>query len=518
MLPAPRRAAVQLLGLGLLSLSLYAWLLWRYPLLEGLARGRANWATLGERTLAAGLIHGVVYGALALIYLLALRSTVRQGGALSNAIIWGVWLSAALLLLGVFPGESLDIFDYLFRGRMLAEHGASPLAVSPSRYRDLPFYSFITWRGQVDTYGPLWEYASGATAWSVGRLMRPSFSATAALPAYLTGYRLLALGFSALCGALIAAIVRRRNPALMTAALLAWLWNPLVLTATAIGAHNDVILVGWLLLALLLLQRRRWSCGLIVLALAAHVKLTALLLLPVVGLWLVRRVGWAQATRSGLTALAVSVPLSWLLYAPLGGWATLPRMLRERTQFLINSPADLLYRWLQEQALWGEPEARRLATLAATLAFCAVAAIVIGWMLNLRAALQPGTTNPLTDADLWRCGLAVTIAYLLIGSFWLMPWYGLWALPLAALLPERRAIQGWIAGLTLAALWSGLAADTFTFLNPPQFTPGEVSRATVLVYYLPLLSVVAIQILRISGRRRGERTLRERDRPARNLT
>jgi hypothetical protein len=75
------------------------------------------------------------------------------------------------VLLFAYPGESLDIFDYTFRGRMLVEYGASPLAISPTPYSDRPFYRFITWRGQVDTYGPLWEYASGSVAWAVGRLL-----------------------------------------------------------------------------------------------------------------------------------------------------------------------------------------------------------------------------------------------------------------------------------------------------------------------------------------------------------
>ena len=234
-----------LLLLALASIGLYAWLALRYPLLPGLVIGRASWATLAERSLAAGLLHGGVYTLLIGFYLLALGSSARQHDTVPDqrrvlALIWGGWLVMAAMLLGAYPGESLDIFDYLFRGRMLAEYGASPLAGSPTPFGGRPFYRFITRRGQVDTYGPLWEYASGGVAWAVGRLLpRPITETTVALAIYITAYRLLAILFSGLCGALVYDIARRHRPALAPAALLAWLWNPLLLTASAVGAHND---------------------------------------------------------------------------------------------------------------------------------------------------------------------------------------------------------------------------------------------------------------------------------------
>lgn len=482
-----------------LSLALYAWIAWRYPLLEGLAQGRATWGTLGGRSLSAGLLHAAVYGALVVLYAVALKSSLtsnraQSGSALARPasllprfsasllpLIWLTWACASLILLFSYPGESLDIFDYLFRGRMIAEYGASPLAQSPTPFADKPFWEFITWRGQVDTYGPLWEYASGGVAWLVGMLVpRPIGATTSELSVYITGYRLLAVAMSGLCGLLIYAIIHRHKPDQASAALLAWLWNPLLLISSAVGAHNDVIMALFVLLALWLLQRQRWIAGVVALLLAAHVKLTALLVLPVVGLYLLRRTGWRRALSMGGIALAIMVPLSWLLYAPLGGWATLPRMLRERTLFLANSPADLLYRWLQEQEGWAEATARQFAMSGSTALFCLIAAALLFALLRLPSV---------DDEALWRCGLAVSVAYLLAGSFWFMPWYVLWALPLAALLPTSRWARAWLPALSLAALWSALAADVLGVLLVPRLAPTTVSYISVGVLYLPLLLV-----------------------------
>src|SRR4029453_2065084 len=126
---------------------------------------------------------------------------------------------------GAAPPGSFDVFDYVFRGRMIVEYGASPLATAPVAFQYRPFYNYTTWRGQVDTYGPLWEYASGAAAWAVHYV----FGRADSLGAYIVGYRLMAVCLTGLCALLIALIVRHSAPQLVPAALLAWLWNPLVL-------------------------------------------------------------------------------------------------------------------------------------------------------------------------------------------------------------------------------------------------------------------------------------------------
>jgi len=395
-----------LIGIGLANTLLYALgVAARYPLVIGLQHPRANWSTLVDYSLQAGFIHAGVYALLILGYMLALRLMVRLDGRMPRmaiTVIFVGWLLFSAVLLRAYPGESLDIFDYSFRGRMLVESGASPLAVAPVAFQSQPFYEYITWRGQVDTYGPLWEYASATVAGAVQYLAGRADS----LAAYIIGYRLMAIAFAGLCGAAIAAIVHRSAPQHVGAALLAWLWNPLLLTTTAIGAHNDILMMLAVLAALLLFQRRRWVWGLLALVLAAHVKLTALLILPIVALWLLRRCGWLRAIRIGALAFGLAIPASWILYAPLGGWVTLRRMLQERSRLLINSPADLVYRMLQERFGWAEPAAWRVTTLGATLLFF--------------------------------IGAAVTLVYLLIGSFWFQHWYLLWVLAPAALLPANR--------------------------------------------------------------------------------
>ena len=72
------------------------------------------------------------------------------------------------------------------------------------------------------------------------------------LIAYVMGYRLLAIALTGVSAWLIMSMVRRNRPNLATAALAAWLWSPMLLIATAIGAHNNDILLQFLIEALVL--------------------------------------------------------------------------------------------------------------------------------------------------------------------------------------------------------------------------------------------------------------------------
>ena len=481
-----------LIGLGLISALLYArGITAAYPLAVGLRDPRVGWYWISGRSVRAGIVFAVVLGLLMLGYALALRLTLRPratcGRAITPIIIAG-WLVSAFALLGAYPGESFDIFDYVFRGRMIVEYGASPLAVAPFVFSNQPFYEYITWRGQVDTYGPIWEYASGAVAWVVPRVVGRSDSQIA----YIVGYRLLAVLLAGMCGLLIALIVRRSDPARAQTALLAWLWNPLVLITTAIGAHNDILMLLALLLALWLFQRQLWIGGLLALVLAAHVKLTALLILPVVGIWLLRRRGWAGAFRDSVMALALALPLSWLLYAPFGGWFTLQRMLQERARLLINSPADLIYHMLQERYGWAESAAWRITTLGATLLFFAAATMLLAWFWWSTRQRVAADSSQSGDTWFWNSCVIITLAYLLIGSFWFQQWYLLWAIGPAVLLPTSRWTLTLLPAYCLGALGSNLTNSFLRNLPGLPFSATQISAINVLAQVLPLLCVLLV--------------------------
>jgi hypothetical protein len=485
--------------LGLASAVLYGiGITARYPLMTGLLEPRGTWVTLVGASWGALGAHIGVYAALTVLYVLALH-TARSlpDGAQTRRVIVGVWLTCSVLLLGAYPGgESHDIFDYLFRGRMMAELGASPLAIAPNQFSRAPYYLYISWHGHVDTYGPLWEYTSATVAVIVRAVLQgvglwfnelPSCPDEAAscnvLAAYVTGYRLLAIGMAGLTGALLYGIVRRVRPADAPAALVAWLWSPILLMGTALGAHNDIVMLALMGGVFSLFQQRHYLLGLLALVLAVHVKLTALLVAPVIAVWLLIKVGWRRAGGYSVVALAIAAPLSWLLYMPLGGWATLPRMLNERTLFVAASPANVVYRWLYDTQGWGAPDAREAVQQGATLFFAGVALVLLGLMWReLRHTTE--------EAVLWRTSCTVTLAYLLIGSFWFQHWYVLWALAPAALLPGSMVLRLILPWYSFGALSANIAGNMLATLVEPLPNRLTLAMLDALIIVAPLVVVL----------------------------
>ena len=470
------------LKLGILSLaSFILWLLLakQYPLAPSLDEPRATWASMAGATWSNAIYHLLIYIGLFLIYVLVLRilptsdpedKLVKRR---QNWLIILTWLVFSGVLLFAAPaGESHDIFDYLFRGRMITEYNANPLVDIPDDF-DLstPFTRYLAWRKYVDTYGPVWEFSSAAIAngvhyvtdkfgwWDENYPVCPkSPESCRLLIVYITSYRLLEIALTGISGWLIYRIVENTHSQLAPMALAAWLLNPLTLISTAVGGHNDAVMLVFVILSWWLLQRRRPILALLALIVGAHVKLTALIWLPTSALWIIWRWGWRRTLKICLISVTIGVVISWLFYMPFGGWQTLPQMLSERSKFLANSFWRILYHQLNYRWNWSLENARQLSTILPSVLASAGAFIVPLWMFNFRPKRwrRVETVDPNQEVILWHTLTAVSMLYLLVGSFWFQHWYILWALAPTVLMPNSHLTRSTLPWLAFGALSSNL--------------------------------------------------------------
>jgi hypothetical protein len=218
--------------------------------------------------------------------------------------------------------------------------------------------------------------------------------------------------------------------------------------------------------------------GLLLLVLAAHVKLTAMIFVPVALVWLWRRDGVWRTVMSGAIVAVLGAGLSWLLYQPLGGWGTLAKNLYERSILSANSIGELAYLYVRF-GLGVERYAAQIPVGRAMLLFFAVLAggFMLRWMLR----------RPLpTPAALGELGAVIALLYLSIGSFWFQSWYVIWVIALAALSPDsilnRRTVPVYSGMVLLAAV----GADYARHSNPQMLTGWQVSTLVVVCMLVPL--------------------------------
>ncbi|HSE82290.1 MAG TPA: glycosyltransferase 87 family protein [Gaiellaceae bacterium] len=345
----------------------------------------------------AWLYLGLLIAAFA-AYLAGLGLLSRAGGiARRNAV---VALACALQLLPLAGPVllSTDVYTYWDYARISTEHGGNPYVDVPSDYPDDVAYPLMGsyWYDTSSVYGPGFTLASEAHALAVGE------SAEAAS----WTYRVLA---AAAMVALVLLAARLSTRPAFAAAFVGW--NPLLAVHFAGGGHNDAWMMAFVLAALAFAAAGRTALAGVSWALAIAIKWVPLLFLPL-RLLEARRTGRRIDHRGLALGLGVVVAIATWRYGLswLGAVGPLASNLAEdRARYAIPIRVASI----------GLPEAGVAAAFA--VAFLAAYA----WLLR--------------EAWRGRARLALTTGLLLVCTSWLVPWYAVWAVPLAAVEEDRTA-------------------------------------------------------------------------------
>lgn len=378
----------------------------------------------------SGPLHGLGMGissssfqVLTLVMCASYAAVLLASRALSGRAI-GVSIAVAygLLLIGP-PLISQDVFGYLAFARLGALHGLDPYTHVPAEAPTDASFPFIGWPFQHSPYGPLFTLGSYAIA-------------PLGLAGGLWALKALAVGASLGAIALVAKAARRMGRSARMATVFVGL-NPVLLVLAAGGAHNDTLVLLALAGALALAAGHTASIAAdeptranrvgrdgsyplrsaaAVMAVGVGVKASAGLVLPFMMLAPPR---WRERARVAGGAVAALALLALLAVVGFGAHAFgFVGALGEQQQLIATHslPAETA-RWV---GLAGLPNWWRDLFL-------------VGFVIVLAATLWLTARG----AD-WRAMAGWATLALLLSTAWLLPWYAIWALPLAALADSRR--------------------------------------------------------------------------------
>ena len=344
----------------------------------GLLEGDSTWAWLylaGEIGAFAGYVSAL---------LLLRRGVARM------ALVASLAVAIQLAPLGTPLLISSDAWTYWDYGRIAVVHDANPYTQPPRDFPDDPAYPHIggAWHGATSVYGPLFTISSEPVSAAAGS------SADAAAWLFKSLAVLAMLGTVALA----ARLAPRR---LFAVALVGW--NPLLALHFAGGGHNDAWMALLVMAALALGAggRRQWAG--VSWAAAVFVKWIAVVFLPLRALEARasrRRVGHLGfAVGAAVIAGAASAQFGWHWLEAFG---PLARNANKETQFALPHRLKEL----------GVPHDVALGLFAAGFAVAYI------WLLG--------------QAWRGRARLGLAAGVLLCASPYLVPWYAVWALPVAA--------------------------------------------------------------------------------------
>ena len=326
-----------------------------------------------------------------------------------------VWGAIALLVIGFAAAPvalSHDVYSYVDYARLGVAHGLDPYSHPPSAVPSDPAYAEVDWTEARSAYGPLFTLSTYPLAWlQVGVAVAVLKAAAAAA----------VLGIALI----VARIAPARGVHPLRAAAFVGL-NPLVLVHVVGGAHNDGLAMLLAMLAVAAVLGRRELAGGALLAAAFAVKATA----------------------------AVAAPFALLGSAPTGRkplytWGNRP--VGERWRFLAGAAAAAFaigfasyaafgWSWLEALGLAGENQGRT-SHMSVPVTFARLTG-VDPEAVRIAALSIYGATVVWLLAWTWRGGDWVRAAAwaslgLLLATAWLLPWYLVWALPLAAISRDR---------------------------------------------------------------------------------
>ncbi len=338
---------------------------------------------------------GVVLVVMFAAYLLALGLSATMSPRAAAVAIVGAHVAVILAP----PLLSADVFGYLGYARLGTLHGVSPYAEGAAALAGDPVRPFVLWHNVTSPYGPLFTLASYALV-------------PLGIPVGLWTLKAIAGTCSLGAIALVWRTARRLGRPPIPAALFLGL-NPLVLIYGVGGAHNDLVVALMVMgaIALLTAEREGAAGGGVVAAIA--LKTSAGLVAPYM------LAGARQRQRFlGSAALAAVVVVAAAALALGGHVLGSVSALREQQQLTaIHSVPSELGRLL---GLGGITTGIRVVATAGLL-------VTVG----------------LTVGRAWRGSDWIAMAgwatlALLVTTAWLLPWYVVWLLPLAALSADRR--------------------------------------------------------------------------------
>jgi hypothetical protein len=223
--------------------------------------------------------------------------------------IFAAWCAPIVVMPPIF---SHDIYVYAAQGQMV-DHGINPYLHGPQALGGGAFLALVDpiWKNSIASYGPVWERLGG---WVVAASRHDVLAS-------IVGFRLIALIGVAMIAwgvtELARSVGRSRTMAFTLAAL-----NPLTLLILLGSSHNDAMMVGLLVLGCIAARRGHAFTGLALCAVAAQIKIPAILGDVYIGWWwstsvpnwrtrIERLLAAGAASAAWIVAIGAAAQLGW---------------------------------------------------------------------------------------------------------------------------------------------------------------------------------------------------------------
>ena len=210
-----------------------------------------------------------IIGVMFALYGLTLK--LVQKNLIERKTLFIIVVFLSVILFFAYNAFSYDLFNYIFDAKILAHYGQNPYEHKALDYSGDPMLSFMHWTHRVYPYGPIWLLIT--------------------VPIYFIGFGyflvtfylfklLMALSF--IGSALLIEKIAKKTGVNPMFAVAAFALNPLVLIESLVSAHNDIVMIVFALLALLMYLEKKYIKSLLFIVISIAIKYATALIIPAI--------------------------------------------------------------------------------------------------------------------------------------------------------------------------------------------------------------------------------------------
>jgi len=219
-----------------------------------------------QRPLSASLFL-ILTGGLFTVYISLLRLILKQKISESHIKIF---VGISLLCLLAYPAFSHDLFNYMFDARIATYYHLSPYFFKALDFPTDPWIRFMHWTHRYYPYGPGWLLITLIPSW----LGMGKFVGTLML------FKVMLGGFYIASTYVIYKILQKIHPTQALFGVTFFTLNPLVIIESLVSGHNEIVMVGFLLISLYWLLSNKIHITAISFLASVSIKFVSLILLP----------------------------------------------------------------------------------------------------------------------------------------------------------------------------------------------------------------------------------------------
>ncbi len=227
-----------------------------------------------------------------------------QKKKISSKTMWVAILVTAGILVFSYPAFSYDLFNHMFTAKTVLVYHKNPYLVTPLQFAGVdPWLSFMHWTHVTSIYSPLWIIMT----------LFPYVFGFGYFLLLLWNFKILIVSFYLLAVWSIGKILEKDGKIAQLTGIAVFALNPLVIIESMVSAHNDIVMMGLALFAIVIYGNKNKVTSFFLLASSIAIKLMTIFLIPAYLVWWNRTIALVAMVIGLVLVLTEREIMAWYL-------------------------------------------------------------------------------------------------------------------------------------------------------------------------------------------------------------